>query len=77
MSKDSDPTTIRIEVNGRPLDVRADACLDDVAAEAGVAPGERGVAVALGGTVVPRDDWSTTPLQPGDRLEVVRATAGG
>jgi len=72
----TDPT-IRIEVNGRPLDVPCGASVEDVTTKAGVAPEERGVAVALGGTVVPRSAWRSTAVQAGDHLEVVRATAGG
>jgi sulfur carrier protein len=36
-----------------------------------------GVAVARGGTVVPRSAWSETVLAEGDRLEVLTATQGG
>jgi sulfur carrier protein len=39
--------------------------------------GQRGIAVALNGTVVPRTDWSMTPLNPGDSVEIVRARQGG
>ncbi|MBU6233777.1 MAG: sulfur carrier protein ThiS [Acidobacteria bacterium] len=37
----------------------------------------RGIAVALNGTVVPRSQWSTTPITEGDAIEVVTAAAGG
>lgn len=40
-------------------------------------PQRRGVAVALNGTLVPRAAWAATPLNPGDRVEIVRAAAGG
>lgn len=40
-------------------------------------PGERGIAVALNGSVVPRATWSHTALRPGDRIEIVRARQGG
>ena len=36
-----------------------------------------GVAIARDGAVVRRADWAGTALATGDRLEVVRATAGG
>ena len=36
-----------------------------------------GVAVALNGTVVPRAQWSATPLADGDRVEVLTAVQGG
>lgn len=37
----------------------------------------RGIAVALNGTLLPRGRWGTQPLSAGDRLEVVKAFAGG
>ena len=37
----------------------------------------RGVAVALGGEVVPRGAWSSTSLPDGAEIEVVQAVQGG
>jgi sulfur carrier protein len=37
----------------------------------------RGVAVAVDGEVVPRDDWSSTGLGEGARVEVLAAIQGG
>ena len=37
----------------------------------------RGVAVAVEGEVVPRDDWSSTRLGEGERVEVLAAIQGG
>lgn len=39
--------------------------------------GARGTAVAVNGEVVPRGEWATTVLAPGDRVEVLRAAQGG
>ena len=36
-----------------------------------------GVAVALNGEVVRRPDWTSTPLSPGDQVEVLTAVQGG
>jgi sulfur carrier protein len=41
------------------------------------AAGGRGIAVALNGEVVPRSRWDDTPLEPGDRVEVLTAAQGG
>jgi len=41
------------------------------------APDGRGVAVAVGGEVVPRAAWSRTPLNDGVNVEVVAAVQGG
>lgn len=37
----------------------------------------RGVAVAVDGEVVPRDDWPSTGLDDGARVEVLAAIQGG
>ena len=37
----------------------------------------RGLAVAVNDTVVPRIEWDAHPLQPNDRLTLIRATQGG
>ena len=35
------------------------------------------VAIELNREIVPRDRWSETPLQDGDRLEIVHFVGGG
>lgn len=37
----------------------------------------RGVAVALNGSVVPRDGWDSTVVNDGDAVEVLTAMQGG
>jgi len=37
----------------------------------------KGIAVAVGITVIPRDKWSRTPLAEGAVITVIRATRGG
>jgi sulfur carrier protein len=68
--------TTRIRVNGteEPLTVPTLAALLQ---EKAVDVGQRGVAVALNGQVVPRADWPATGLKPGDSVEIVRARQGG
>jgi sulfur carrier protein len=46
-------------------------------AEKAVDTGQKGIAVALNGAVVPRAEWPTTRLNPGDSVEIVRARQGG
>lgn len=41
------------------------------------APAGRGVAVAVAGEVVPRGQWSSTPVGDGAQVEVVAAIQGG
>ena len=39
--------------------------------------GDRRVAVALNGDVVPRSRYAETPLAAGDRVEILEAVGGG
>jgi sulfur carrier protein len=66
----------RIRVNGQsePLAVTT---LDLLLAEKAVDTGQRGIAVAVNGAVVPRAAWHATALKPGDSIEIVRARQGG
>jgi sulfur carrier protein len=48
---------MRIELNGEPCELSEGATLADAVRESGAVEGGRGVAVALDGEVVPRDDW--------------------
>ena len=70
----SAPMTLRINGTPERLDTATIAALL-TARE--LAPDTRGIAVALNGRVVPRNDWATTPLHDGDTVEIVRAMQGG
>src|SRR5258708_17438064 len=65
-----------IRVNGEtePLVVATLAALLE---EKAVAIGQRGIAVALNGAIVPRAAWPQTRLRPGDSVAIVRARQGG
>ena len=65
-----------IQVNGKPESLAA-STLDALLHAKGVAPGAKGVAVALNGQVVPAGRWHETTLSPGDELEIVRPFSGG
>jgi sulfur carrier protein len=65
-----------IQVNGESETLEA-ATLEAMLAEKAVDTGQRGIAVALNGAVVPRAAWPATPLRAGDRVEIVRARQGG
>ncbi len=66
-----------VRINGEARDLPAGATLDEAVREAGAPQGGRGVAVAVDGEVVPRGDWSGTPLREGQRVEVLHAVQGG
>ncbi|HEX9463444.1 MAG TPA: sulfur carrier protein ThiS [Alphaproteobacteria bacterium] len=65
-----------ITLNGAPLTVSAALTIDRLVGE--FAPGPtQGLAVAVNDAVVPRAEWPSRRLQPGDVVEIVRATRGG
>lgn len=68
--------TARIEVNGRPREVRA-SVVADLLRELGYDPDGSGIAVAVNGELVPRGSWETSTVRPGDRVDVVGAVQGG
>jgi sulfur carrier protein len=65
-----------IRVNGETEPLVA-ATIETLLAEKAVDTAQRGIAVALNGTVVPRAAWRDTALKPGDSVEIVRARQGG
>jgi sulfur carrier protein len=66
-----------VELNGKPLELRAGATVADAVIEAGANGERRGVAVAVDGEVIRRADWDDTRLRPDQHVEVVRAVQGG
>lgn len=68
---------MRVSLNGRERDVDGPLTVAQAAGLAGVAAGERGVAVAVDGRVVPRAEWEGSRVPEGAAVEVVRAAAGG
>ena len=67
-------TNIRVNGQDEPLGVATLAALLE---EKAVDTGQRGIAVALNGAIVPRAAWPRTTLRPGDSVEIVRALRGG
>ena len=67
-------TNIRVNGEDEPL---AAATLAALLEEKAVDTGQRGIAVALNGAVVPRAAWPQTKLSAGDSVEIVRARQGG
>jgi sulfur carrier protein len=70
-------TQTQIRVNGQSEPLGAPTTLEALLAEKAVDTGQRGIAVALNGAVVPRAQWPATQLRPGDNVEIVRARQGG
>lgn len=61
--------------NGKPLEVPDGATVEQLLQQLGL--GAKWVLVERNGEPVNRRDLMTTVLEPGDRLELVRAVAGG
>jgi len=66
--------SIRVNGQDEPL---ATATLSALLEEKAVDTGQRGIAVAVNGAIVPRAAWPQTQLRPGDSIEIVRARQGG
>jgi sulfur carrier protein len=66
----------QIRINGQD-EVLSVATLGALLEEKAVDVDQRGIAVALNGSVVPRSAWAATALKPGDTIEIVRARQGG
>jgi sulfur carrier protein len=64
---------LEIRVNGQDVSATAATIAELVAEQLG----QRGIAVALNGSVVPRSEWGETALSSGDIVEIVRAMQGG
>jgi sulfur carrier protein len=69
--------TLLVTVNGAPRELAPGATVASVVGELMGDPRGRGVAVALGGEVVPRGAWASTSLFDGAQIEVVAAVQGG
>ena len=66
-----------VTVNGGPREVEEGTSVASLVAALGAPRDGRGVAVALGGEVVPRSAWGTTELAAGVHVEVLTAVQGG
>jgi len=68
---------MRVELNGRTVEVADGATVAELVEQAGAGPDGRGVAVALDGEVVPRSAWDDTRVAAGQSVEVLQAVQGG
>jgi sulfur carrier protein len=64
-----------VTVNGRPREIAAGSTLPALLADLGLRPGS--VVVELNGAALLRSEVDGVVLSEGDRLELVRAVAGG
>ncbi len=69
---------MRVTVNGEPRELPDGATVAALLQQLGQrSEGGRGIAVAVGGEVVPRGRWEATALLDGAAVEVVAAVQGG
>uniref|UniRef100_E6Q4Y6 Putative Sulfur transfer protein ThiS n=1 Tax=mine drainage metagenome TaxID=410659 RepID=E6Q4Y6_9ZZZZ len=67
---------MKLEINGEKRELPAtEATLDEVLATLGIEA--HGVAIACNDCVVRRSDYARHRIAEGDRIEIVRAVAGG
>jgi sulfur carrier protein len=66
---------VQVLANGKPVELPDGASVDDLLVALGL--GAKWVVVERNGDPDPRRNVAATPLADGDRLEVVRAVAGG
>ena len=66
---------MEVVVNGEGRQVRSGSSVEELLGDLGL--GGKWVLVERNGEPVPRGDLATTVLAAGDRLELVRAVAGG
>jgi sulfur carrier protein len=76
MSGTTVPTVMEIVVNGERRQIAA-ANVRALLGALGYDATGRGLAVARNDEIVPRGEWETTPIAPGDRIEIVGAVQGG
>jgi sulfur carrier protein len=74
MTQTAAEASIRVNGQDEPLSVATLAALLE---EKAVDTGQRGIAVAVNGAIVPRAAWPQTNLHVGDSVEIVRARQGG
>ena len=68
--------TVSVRVNGQAETLSAPTVAALLRAKAGGRIGPW-VAVAINGTVVPRHDWESRRVEPGDEIEIVGPLSGG
>jgi len=74
-SNSSMETAISIVVNGEKREVTPGAVVTDLLVTLGLDSGR--VAIERNLEILPRPAWTETPVEPGDRYEIVQFVGGG
>ena len=67
---------MQVFVNDHPTDASGWKFLRDVTDAKGISS-SNGVAVAINNSVVPKNEWSEKTLADGDKILIIKASAGG
>ena len=67
---------MRIDCNGEVRDVPEGLTLAEFICDLGL-PSERGIAVAVGDEIVPKELWPSRRLEPNNSILIITATQGG
>lgn len=68
---------MEITVNGKAHELSESLSLEALLRQLALPHAEGGIAVALNGELVRREEWGGKRVAPGDALEIVQATQGG
>lgn len=66
-----------ITVNGEPRPLPTHRSVKALLRAEGLDPARRGIAVAVNGAVVPRQQWDESAVGEGDTVEIVKPFSGG
>ena len=66
-----------IVVNGEERPIPGDGDAFSLLRDLDIEPDQKGVAMAINGELVPRQEWESVRLAAGDHVELVRAVQGG
>ena len=67
---------MQVIINGRPKDLEGLDHLSEAMNAEGVSK-QKGIAVAINDHVIPRSEWAGRKLLQGDKILIIRASAGG
>ena len=65
---------MRLKVNGKEREVEGVSTVEELVASLAI---HRMIVVELNGEIIPRGDYTTTPVTEGDTLEIVHPVGGG
>ena len=75
MANDSDQGNFSIQLNGEPYSIDGDARLMALIEKLNLRRGR--VAIELNQSVIPKAEWASISLRPGDKVEIVNFVGGG